>query len=430
MRWRLMAALGVTMALAMLVAWGELGGARVLAATAPSVIRESGEPGNPKLARKKEYLRSRFVDVDFKLLTDRTKERLTLDLFPDVSLVAVRESLERDKDGSWEWTGSIEGVEDSEVILDIDEDAVAGSIRVGGRSFAIEDTTGPHLVVELDPRFVLKDGKNDDPPATERQHKAPAATHEDDGSVIDVMVVYTPEAKEEAGGRRGVETRIDHAIAVSNRSFRNSRIPTSFRLVHTQEVDYTEDDYDTQQTLHRLRDPEDGYMDEVHEWRDQHAADVVVLIVASEEPCPGMAALMGPSRRNKEMERYAFAVVAIDYASEYLTFPHEIGHIMGCCHDKDNAGDGGGAYPYSFGWPTDDFRDIMSYSQPSRCRRVCYWSNPRVTYQGVPTGVEDEADNARSITNVLKIVANFRDSATATAQSSHGWDGVARRLAR
>ena len=430
MRWRLMAPLGVAMVCAMLVAWGGVGPLRVLAATAPVVFRASAEAGNPKLAKKKEYLRSRFVDVDFKLLKDKTVDRVTLNLFPDASLVAVRETLERDRDGTWEWSGSIDGVEDSEVLFEVDEDSMAGEIRVGKRTFAIEDTTGPHLVVELDPRFVLKDGKNDDPPVTERQHKAPTATHEDDGSVIDVMVVYTLDAKEEAGGQRGMETRIDRAVAVSNRSFKNSRIPTSFRLVHAQEVDYSEDDYDTQETLHRLRDPEDGYMDEVHGWRDQYAADVVVLLVASEEPCPGMAALMGPNRRNKEMERYAFAVVAIDYASEYLTFPHEIGHIMGCCHDKDNAGSGGGAYPYSFGWPTEEFRDIMSYSQPSGCRRVSYWSNPRVEYQGVPTGIEDEADNARSITNVLKIVANFRDSTTATAQTSHQWEVVARRLAR
>lgn len=120
MRSRLMVALSLLLACATLVSWG--GGIPVgaQAAAPPEVFRVSEEPGNAKLAQKPQYLRHRFVDVAFPLLVDKAKERVTLNLFANASFTATRDSLERDTDGSYEWSGHVDGVEDSEVLLVVD----------------------------------------------------------------------------------------------------------------------------------------------------------------------------------------------------------------------------------------------------------------------------------------------------------------------
>ena len=73
----------------------------------------------------------------------------------------------------------------------------------------------------------------------------------DDGSVVDLMVVYTPAARTvanatyEAEGRAApagmpeIEDLINHAIDETNQIFQNSRVNPQIRLVHCQELPYT-----------------------------------------------------------------------------------------------------------------------------------------------------------------------------------------------
>jgi hypothetical protein len=51
----------------------------------------------------------------------------------------------------------------------------------------------------------------------------------------------------------------------------------------------------------------------------------------------------------------------------------------------------------------------MSYQCPlGGCTRRPYFSNPTVSFNGFPTGIADQRDNARSGDAVADIVANFR----------------------
>jgi len=50
----------------------------------------------------------------------------------------------------------------------------------------------------------------------------------------------------------------------------------------------------------------------------------------------------------------------------------------------------------------------MSYNAACNgCPRIPFWSNPRVMYEGEPTGTERE-DNARSILEQAERVSKFR----------------------
>ena len=65
-------------------------------------------------------------------------------------------------------------------------------------------------------------------------------------------------------------------------------------------------------------------------------------------------------------------------------------------------------FAYGHGHVNGKWRDIMSYQQTCNgCVRIPYWSNPRVMYNGEPTGT-DAADNARVILEQAERVSKFR----------------------
>lgn len=98
----------------------------------------------------------------------------------------------------------------------------------------------------------------------------------DDGSIIDVMVLYSQAARSAAGGTAAMHALIDLAVAETNDAFERSLVTTRLRLVHRQEVAYTETN-DVELDSDRLIDPNDGYLDEMHPLRDLYGADCVSL---------------------------------------------------------------------------------------------------------------------------------------------------------
>ena len=85
---------------------------------------------------------------------------------------------------------------------------------------------------------------------------------------------------------------------------------------------------------------------------------------------------------------------------------------MGMEHDPASAGisPSGASYPWSFGHNVNgSFRTIMSYNVCTiSCPRILHFSNPDVLYNGTPTGIEDQRDNAHTGDLIAPIVANFR----------------------
>ena len=252
---------------------------------------------------------------------------------------------------------------------------------------------------------------------------------------VDVLFVYTSPAGEAAGGTEAMEAEIDLMIATTNQAFRDSDVRTRVALVGRSEVSYQETG-ESATDLGRLRDPDDGHMDEVHALRDQVGADLVHLI-------PGASDVGGRAQLRGAFGLSTWPGWAV---------PHELGHNLGLAHDRYAWA---GSDVQSGGWhlsadpayghvnPTGvepgarrstQWRTIMAYDDQceagfTRCPRVNRFSNPRLTYNGDPMGVPFDptdsvaawrvtgpSDAARVIDATSPVIAAWRDRPDDSAQ--------------
>ena len=377
----------------------------------------AGEDPGP--ATDPTIVRGRPVEIDVQRLIAPAKRRggvLPLDLFDGVFFTGIVERVETGAPNHFALMGRLAGEEHGSFALVVNEDVMVANIRAPDRGAYYQIRYlghGLHVVREIDDSRFPPCATTADmvPPQPVPGPSAGARDRacDDDGSVIDVLVVYTPLARNGAGGTAAMEALIDLAIAESNTAYANSLIYTQLRLVYQGEIDYYEGG-EYSDHLYRLRNPADGYMDEVHELRDLYRADMVTLLVQDRQYC-GIAYLM--TVLSPAFEDHPFNVVTQSCATGDYSFSHELGHNQGCHHDRDNAS-GPGLYDFSYGYqdPGEVFRTVMAYNCPNGCPRVDHFSNPDVTYSGLTTGVPvgdpASAHNALTINSSALTVANFR----------------------
>lgn len=232
------------------------------------------------------------------------------------------------------------------------------------------------------------------PATTHVQHAPPVA----DGEIVevDVLIAYTEEAGEMLEGHLTRDQNLHKAVDDTNQHFKDSEIPVKLNLVYTYQTDYNMDE-NSSTDLVNWRRKNDGKADEVHELRDISGADLCILIIERRDLC-GAAYINGPMN-----EAFAFGMVTPWCLFHSLR--HEIGHMFGADHDKDNART---QTDFGYGWHFHDsdgnwHGTIMSYQG----RRIGHFSNPDVLYAGQPTGT-DKANNAKWITSRAPSIAQFR----------------------
>jgi len=396
-------------------------------------------------AADRTTIRSRRVAIDAAALVDpdivdvrmAARGSLLLNLFDDTSFWAVRDRIDQASDG-FTWVGHIPGIELSTVTLASVDGAISGSIVMPDAVYSIRFVGGGvHEVAQVD--------QSKFPPeldpivATTADAGIPAAADVvdptvalDDGSTIDVMVLYTAAAEAKAGGAAAMATRVNLGISEANTSFLNSGVAQRLRLVNSQQVDHSENN-DLAQDLYAVsnRNGSTAVGDSAASLRNTYGADLVVLVTSPASPngC-GIAWLM--SSVSSGFAPYGFSVVEQSCISPNFSFAHELGHNMGARHDwyVDNDIT---PYTYAHGYvdPQNRFRSVMAYndacsSQGFTCRRLLYWSNPAVGYGSAPMGIPGgtksdcpkgdasniscDADDHRALNNTALTVANFRQS--------------------
>ncbi|MEO5803060.1 MAG: M12 family metallo-peptidase [Verrucomicrobiota bacterium] len=368
-----------------------------------------------------DILKRRVVRINFGDLVRQTRAggRFQINLFEGVSFEGVVEKVEDRSPNDYTLSGRLKNEEFSSFALSVKENVFAMNARTkeGGFYQIRYLGDGLHEVRQMDEsKFPLCGTKAAHAIVARPDARIAADLPQGDAAnLIDVMVVYTAEARAAAGGTSAMQALINLAVNESNTAYQQSLITPRIRLVYQGEISYSESgSFDTD--LNRLTNPTDGFLDAVQGLRNTYGADLVSLWVDNSEYC-GLGWLM--SSLSPSFESQGFSACNWDCATGYYSFSHEMAHNMGCAHDRDNSG-GPGLYAYSYGWRFNgtngiQYRTIMSYAPGTRIQR---FSNPNVSYLGGPTGVavgqSNQSHNAQTINNTAATVANFRQTVTAT----------------
>ena len=280
-----------------------------------------------------------------------------------------------------------------------------------------------------------------------------AAAEEDDGDEIDVLVLFTPAARQWAGGLDEMRALVDLWMAATNEAYLAGAAVQRIVLAGAVEVDYVESDEPEGNTidLGRLWARDDGFMDEIHDLRDGYAADIVHLIVDHPRWVTGGAGYFPPRIVDDDGAvsldwdgRFGFSVSEVEDVPS--TFAHELGHNMGLNHDRYVQLQGGVVwnlpFPHSYGYvnqrafedevpDTSRWHTIMAYQFQCfhqgdfNCVRLMRFSNPSQVYpegggdaMGVAGDEPSEAvagpsDAVRTLDATRSIVGNYRQRADA-----------------
>ncbi len=410
-------------------------------------------------------LRRRSASVDLHRLEELRESvaqgspaQLQLNLFRDATLRAVFERTAETRYG-YSLSGRIDGQPYSSVTLVVHGNALAGAVQSQEGSYSIKFQNGSiHAISQIAGDLRCDTATQWSPAASKGSWALPArrTSLETDSTNIDLLVVFTEAARKVEGGLRQMRTSIDHAVAYTNDAYQASGIRFRLNLVAAVQINYQESIervgaglLNQQVDMNKMRNPTDGFMDEVHALRNQYAADLVHLVV-DQTSGGGKAELL---RLNAEdPSAWAFSV------SNSLSYPnflaHEVGHVMGLLHDRYadrkytckgcgyNDGREGNPLPvYNFGYVNQRafvpgaskesrWRTIMSYNSQcwdeglGWCIQIPRFSNPNLTYPdeaGDPLGVSGNeqtegvhgpADAARTLNDHQTLIAEFRPSAS------------------
>ena len=297
------------------------------------------------------------------------------------------------------WTGR---GSDARAMLVVRDGQATGAVHDGPRTFALRPLgSGLHVLLEIDPLRAAMRLRDDALTMGGAAEVSAAPGAPVGGSVLDVLVVFTPQA---LAAHADPVALSEFMVRQTNEYYDLSGIPIEARLVGVHYTPTTGGHDD----LPALLGLDDGRFDEVHDVRDQVGADVVSMIVPSSAPYCGQGVF-------NASDKYAFSVVASNCTSTGRTFAHEIGHNMGAHHDTYSGNNT--AFAHGHGAVDTDARwfTIMSYAHECNaagvaCSTVPYFSTPNRTYNGEPLGDATTRDNVRVHVERAATVAAFRNA--------------------
>lgn len=370
---------------------------------------------------EKTTRRSQPVNVQFDSLknletvVETQPVRAAFQLFLDLTLIAQFDQVLTSSTGTKIFSGNINNNPHNYIHLVETAGIISADIVHENIKYQLRQKNGDYFFVEIDQTQFPQEAAPIEQAFDIHQNNLSAhilldETTYDSNAMVDVLVVYTEEARLAQGGTAAIENLINLAVAETNSGYANSGINHRMRLVHTEQVAYPEIGFDWSIALSQLRSSSDGILDHVHDLRNAYGADLVIMIVANAQYC-GIAYLLPV---NSDYYQYlGFSIVSDGCATGYYSFGHETGHNMGAHHDRANASSSG-LFPYSYGYQSPDqtFRTIMAYNCAMGCIRINRWSNPDQLYNNIPLGIDasdpNSADNRLTLNNSANAVANFR----------------------
>ena len=390
---------------------------------APAVsAQRPGRPGRARLAKEpsargEDYL----VRIDRQRLFQtihavalRGPVSVALNMADDLEIEVMAERSRRTLSGH-SLSGRVVGAPGSAVTFATNGKVVVGTVWTPRAIYEVVPLRdGVHVFRKVDRSAALPLGEPIRPEGAEYKSQQTNQGNGDGGAVVDVLVVWTPKARENiesvGGGEAEMRTGIDLLVAWTNEAYERSGAKVRLRLVGAEEIDYVEEDISSDTHLSHLANPSDGFMDGVHARRDALGADLISLLPGT--GTVGGTAVLGGA--------FSLALLGLNPSFPALasTFAHEIGHNLGLSHDRYSVqrsiGIGGALRTFSYGYinnlafgsaaaaaENDCWMTIMAYHD--RCTHaglesfeVPYFATPDRRYpdaDGAPLGVPKSNDS-------------------------------------
>ncbi len=291
---------------------------------------------------------------------------LELELFEDLTIPIVLTATHVSRSGAQVVEGIVPGHPGSRFMMTASGGAASISIEVSPDDRYVVNALGEgtYEILELDPmavppcaspRFVFIDAdalavlaaRAGDREERAMGQSMAQASNPAAHAVIDLLMVYSSDV---AAGHSflSIRNKAELAVAEGNSDFERSGARVRLRLVGLEEVEYEENGSNSD-ALARLRRTNDGYLDTVHGLRDNLGADLVCLLQEKRDDSSSGIAYVMNKAGDQFSELFGFSVVEYQYLTGLNTMVHEIGHNLGCNHDRENAGNAP-LYPFSYGY--------------------------------------------------------------------------------
>lgn len=377
------------------------------------------------------------VEVDHDLVRS-APQRLEVEL-PDGRVLTPEMSVFEDRgDGNAMWAGGYPELGYDSVVLTLQDGHLLGRLglpeggtywlRPGGGSAGLltegRETSahacGGGVVPEREPVVPVVAAQRSDPPGS----VASASNHDR----LDILMLYTADAatrlRQAGWGEPGAAMQA--AIDYLNLVFRNNRFTVTAHMAHHDEAPAA---------LGQLVSPLGALATnrDVLDLRIEHEADLVHLFFAETPSWCGLAYLMVAGDRPGNFWERGYGVTTVgggcvdiasqvrdgEYASQFETFAHEIGHNLGGNHDPDNTNldPSDAVEPYAFGHhnfePQPNVKSVMSYNEG---RQEPFFSTTRVQPRGFVIGVAGERENERAIQRTIHLAAELSDHLPGTGE--------------
>ena len=259
------------------------------------------------------------------------------------------------------------------------------------------------------------------------------ASPADDGSSIDLMILYTPAARIASGGVAQMNANVDAQVASVNAMYERSNVVQRLRLVYRGEITHTEGDAFSD--LYGFATGKIG--EEANTLRAIYQADLVSVWGLWPQVC-GLA--FQPLTESLDNARYGYSLVnaPVCTGAGSVVVAHELGHNMGLYHDPDTRPGTSQVTPegsntlttigYAHGYvdSINRFRTVMSYdpcvSLGYFCTVIPYFSNPLLVYDNtgayapaIPAalGSFDAGNERQALNDTRDTIANYRAALTA-----------------
>jgi hypothetical protein len=252
---------------------------------------------------------------------------------------------------------------------------------------------------------------------------------------VRLAFLYTAAA---AAGTLNIENAIHHAIHEANEVLAQSGIDIHLALAQLAPLDGMLGDEDAfLQHVEDMINHVDPFQDALN-YAERNHADIAVLVTNG-----GAGAAIPMFDPGSQYRDSAFVSVGLSVMESNLTLLHEIAHIFGSNHHRDEtAANKLPRYRFAFpkrcpscGWRTIMATPDLAGPNGTSTVRLPYFSNPDILYYdpaipgdpgtplGMPESHDEPEDNRKALTNIAPIVTSFRTTPVwfASSQAKTPW---------